>query len=99
MRIRQITIWVGLAAGLGALPLWTAKAQYHPPCSPFPLERPFCVSGAIIGTAAMIVTAPIRVLTGAPPFYYGAYYGRPYYPPPLYYAPGYYTPPNYYGPR
>ena len=98
MRIRQITIWVGLAAGLGAIPLSTAKAQYYPPCSPFPLEWPFCVSGAIIGTAAMIVTAPIRVFTGAP-LYYGGYYGQPYYPPPLYYAPGYYTPPNYYRPR
>ena len=139
MRIRRITISAAFAAGLAALPLSTAKAQYHPrqqqptaqstadqlnreelarhqsgngyspyyrasgspggwgwrypwgwgwgypSCSsPFPLFWPFCVAGAVVGTAAMIVTAPFRALTGAPPFYY---------------APGYYAPPYYYGPR
>ena len=57
----------------------------------------FCVAGAIVGTAATIVTAPFVALT-APPYYYG-YYGQPYYAPPPYYAPGYYAPPYYYGPR
>jgi hypothetical protein len=42
------------------------------------------VAGAVVGTAAMIVTAPFRAVTGAPPYYY---------------APGYYAPPYYYGPR
>jgi hypothetical protein len=57
----------------------------YPACSsPFPLFWPFCVVGAVVGTAAMIVTAPVRALTGAPPYYY---------------APGYYAPPYYYGPR
>jgi len=137
MRIRRITISVTFAAGLAALPLSTAKAQYYPhqqqptaqstanqlnreefarhqsgngyppyywasgspggwsypwgwgwgypACSsPFPLFWPFCVVGAVVGTAAMIVTAPVRALTGAPPYYY---------------APGYYAPPYYYGPR
>jgi len=94
MRIRQITISAAFAAGLAALPLSTAKAQYYyPPCSPFPLFWPFCVVGAVVGTAAIIVTAPVRALTGAPPYYYG-YYGQPYYPP-----PGYYAPPYYSGPR
>ena len=94
MRIRQITISAAFAAGLAALPLSTAKAQYYyPPCSPFPLIWPFCVVGAVVGTAAIIVTAPVRALTGAPPYYYG-YYGQPYYPP-----PGYYAPPYYSGPR
>ena len=94
MRIRRITISAAFAAGLAALPLSTAKAQYYyPPCSPFPLFWPFCVAGAVVGTAAIIVTAPVRVLTGAPPYYYG-YYGQPYYPP-----PGYYAPPYYSGPR
>jgi hypothetical protein len=99
MRIRRITISVALAAGFAALALSSAKAQYYyyPPCSPFPLSWPFCVVGAVVGTAATIVTAPVRALTGAPPYYYG-YYGQPYYPPPAYYAPGYYAPP-YYGPR
>ena len=112
MRIRRITISATFAAGLAALPLSTAKAQYHPhqqqptaqstanqlnreefarhqsgngyppyywasgspggwsypwgwgwgypACSsPFPLFWPFCVVGAVVGTAAMIVTAPV----------------------------------------
>jgi len=99
MRIRRIMISAAFAAGLAALPLSTANAQYYPPCSPFPLFWPFCVAGAVVVTAATIVTAPIRALTGTPPYYYGGYYGQPYYPPPAYYAPGYYAPPYYYGPR
>ena len=102
MRIRRIAISVAFAAGLAILPLSTVEAQsnppqsnppqYYPPCSPFPLEWPFCVVGAVLGIAATIVTAPIWLLTGAPPF---GYYGPPYYPPP----PPYYPPPNYYAPR
>ena len=106
MRIRRIAISVAFAVGLATLPLSTAEAQsypsqYYPPCSPFPLEWPFCVAGAVLDIAATIVTAPIRLLTGAPPFgYYGPpYYRPPPYPPPTYYAPGYYAPPNSSGPR
>ncbi len=98
MRNRLVRISAAFGIVLTALPLSTARAQYYPPpCSPFPLAWPFCVVGAVVGTAAMIVTAPIRALTGAPPFYSG-YYGPPY-PPPPYYAPRYYPPPGYYGPR
>ena len=98
MRIRRITISVAFAAGLATLPLSTAEAQsnspqYYPPCSPFRLEWPFCVAGAVLDIASTIVTAPLRALTGAAPFYCG-YYGPPYYPPPAYYAPGYSAPPN-----
>ena len=57
-----------------------------------------CAVGAVLGTAAMIITAPIRALAG-PPLYYGCYYGQPYYPPPAYYPPGYYAPPYNYGPH
>ena len=112
MRIRRITISVAFAAGLATLPLWPAEAQsnppqsnppqyyasqYYPPCSPFPLEWPFCVAGAVLDIAATIVTAPIRLLAGAPPL---GYYGPPYYlPPPYPPPPGYYPPPNYSGPR
>jgi hypothetical protein len=126
MRIRQITVSAAIAAGLAALLLSTAKAQYYPqqqptaqrttdqlnreelarlqssngyspyywapgppgwgsppgweyhPCSPFPLFWPFCVAGVVVGTAAMIVTAPIQALTGAPPYYYA---------PPYYHGP------------
>ena len=92
MRFRQIAVSTAFAAALAALPVATAKAQYYPPCSPFPLFWPFCVAGAIVGTAATIVAAPFVALT-APPYYYG-YYGRPYYAP-----PSYYSPPYYYGPR
>lgn len=88
MRIRQIAFSAAFAAGLAALPLSTAEAQYYPPCW-FPLAFPFCVAGAVVGTAATIVTAPIRALT--PPPYYGpapAYYA----PPPYAYAPPAYAP-------
>jgi hypothetical protein len=99
MRIRRIAISVAFAAGLATLPLSTAEAQYYSPCSPLPLFWPFCVAGAVVGTAAIIVTAPLRALTGAPPFRY--YPPPPYYPlpppPPGYYAPA--PPPGYYGPR
>ena len=110
MRIRPIAISAAFAIGLATLPLSTAEAQsntpqyyppqYYPVCSPFPLEWPFCVAGAVLDIAATIVTTPIRLLTGAPPFgYYGAPYPPPPYPPPPYYAPGYYSPPNSSGPR
>jgi len=98
MRVRQIFVSTAFAAGLAAVPVATAKAQYYyPPCSPFPLFWPFCVAGAIVGTAATIVAAPFVALT-APPYYYG-YYGQPYYTPPPYYPPGYSPPPYNYGPR
>ena len=98
MRFRQIVVLTAFAAGLAAVPVATAKAQYYyPPCSPFPLFWPFCVAGAIVGTAVTIVAAPFVALT-APPYYYG-YYGQPYYTPPPYYPPGYSPPPYNYGPR
>ena len=102
MRIRPIMISAAFAVGLATLPLSTARAQSYPPpsyppCSPFPLAWPFCVAGAIVTTAAIIVTAPFRALAGAPPLYYG--YGPPYYPPPPYYAPRYYPPPYNYAPH
>jgi hypothetical protein len=97
MRFRRIVVSTAFAAGLAAVPVATAKAQYYyPPCSPFPLFWPFCVAGAIVGTAATIVAAPFVALT-APPYYYG-YYGQPYYTPPPYYPRGY-SPPYNYGPR
>ena len=98
MRIRRIVISAAFGAVLAALPVSIAEAQYYPPCPAFPLFWPFCVAGAVVGTAATIVTAPFSALTGATPYYYG-YYGQPYYPPPAYYPPRYYAPPNYYGPR
>jgi hypothetical protein len=76
MRIRQVAVSATFAAGLAALPLATAEAQYYyPPCSPFPLAWPFCIAGAAVNTAAAIVTAPFAALSG--PYYY-PYYGYGY---------------------
>ena len=99
MRIRRIASSAAFAAGLGTLPLPAAEAQYSPPYSPPPLSWPICAAGAVVATATTIITAPLRVLTGAPLFYYACYGPSPYYPPPAYYAPGYYAPPNYSRPR
>jgi len=94
MRIRRVALLAAFAAGLAAAPFSIAKAQYYyyPACSPFPLAWPVCAAGAIVGTAADIATAPIWLLSGAPPPFY----------PPRYYAPAYYAPPPppyYYPPR
>ena len=67
--------WAPGSPGWGSPPGW---GWGYPPCSPFPLFWPFCVAGAVVGTAAMIVTAPIQALTGAPPYYYA---------PPYYHGP------------
>jgi hypothetical protein len=75
MPIRRLAISAAFAAGFAALPLSAARAQYYPPCSPFPLTWPFCVVGAVVGTTAAIVTAPFRAFE--PPPYYG-YYRPPY---------------------
>jgi hypothetical protein len=93
MHLKRIAIPAILVAGLAALPLSAANAQYYPPCHPFPLFWPFCAAAAVVGTAGMIVTAPLRAVA-APPYYYGPP-PAPYYPPP----PRYYPPPYYYGPR
>lgn len=90
----RIAIAALFAAGLAALPLSAAKAQYYsyPPCTPFPLSWPFCIAGAAVGTAATIATAPFYAVAGGP--YYYNYYGQPYYyyygQP--YYASGYHRP-------
>jgi hypothetical protein len=99
MRVRRIATAFAVICGMAVMPL-PAKAQYYAPCSPFPLAWPFCAAGAIVVGAATIATAPLWLLSGAPPYYY-RYYGAPYYPAPRYYAPGYAPPPPayYYAPR
>ncbi len=97
MSMRRAAVVAAFAAGLAALPPAAAEAQYYPPCPPFPLAWPFCVVGAVIGTAAAIVTAPFAALAGPPPPY--GFYGRPFYPPPPPFpGPGPYARP-YYAPR
>jgi hypothetical protein len=92
MRIRRVALSVVFVAGLAALPVSAARAQYYDPyyapCA-FPLAWPFCVAGAVVGTAAMIATAPFWALGGVPPYgYYGPPYAPAYYPQPyVNYAP------------
>jgi hypothetical protein len=52
MPIRRIAVSAAFAAGLAALPLATAKGQYDPLCSPFPLFWPFCLAGAVVGSSS-----------------------------------------------
>ena len=86
---KRIAIAALFAAGVAAMSLSAAKAQYYP-CNPFPLTWPFCAAGAVVGTAAAIATAPFRAVAGAPYYYYPPppryyyrryhrYYGAPYY--------------------
>ncbi|HML09810.1 MAG TPA: hypothetical protein VK432_03050 [Stellaceae bacterium] len=91
MRISRSVISAAFAAGLAALPLSIAKAQYNAPCA-FPLAWPFCAAGVVVGTAANIATSPFWLLSGAPPPF-------SYRPPPAAYYPAYYPPPPYYAPR
>lgn len=88
---RRIGMSAAVALGLAAVPWATAEAQV-PPCHPFPLFWPVCAAAAVVGTAANIVTAPIRAAVTPYPYWYGRPY---YYPPAAYYAPRYYAPPYY----
>ena len=94
MLLQRIAISAVFAAGLAALPVSAANAQYYgPPCTPFPLTWPFCVVGAVVGTAAAVVSVPFRA--AAPPPYYYAPPPAPYYPPPPAYPPPAYNPAPY----
>jgi hypothetical protein len=96
MRIRRMAMSAAFATGLAALPLASAQAQYYTPyyspCAANPLAWPFCIAGAIVGTAATIAAAPFWLLAGTPPY---GYYAAPSYYAPAYYAPSYasYAPP------
>ena len=105
--------WIATGAAIAALvslPAQTASAdgyyRHHYGC--FVLALPFCIAGAVVGTAAVVATAPLAVageiLTPRP---WPGYYRRPapyyYYPPPrAYYGPygGAYAgpPPRAWGP-
>ena len=54
------------------------------PYLPPPLSWPICAVGAVVVTATAIISAPLRALTGAPPFYYRCYGPPPDCPPPAY---------------
>jgi hypothetical protein len=101
MSLPRIALSAVFTAVLAAVPLAAAQAQYYPPpCTPFPLTWPFCIAGAVVGTAAQIVTTPFRAVGG--PYYsypppYQTVPAASYYPAPGYYPPPRYYPPPYYG--
>ena len=98
MICKRIAISVVLAAAIAAAPFSAARAQ-----TPYyynPLFWPFLAAGAVLGTAALIVTAPVRVVCAAclppPQAFYPFYVGppTPAYPPQpaVYSAPAYPAP-------
>jgi hypothetical protein len=99
MTCKRTVISIALAAGLAAAPLSVARAQT--PYDYNPLFWPFLAAGAVLGTAALIVTLPVRVVCSdcLPPPY--AYYPLNVGPPPLapqpvsYPAPAYQPAPGY----
>lgn len=75
---KRTAISVVLAAALAVAPFSAARAQTY---YVNPLFWPFLAAGAILGTAALIVTAPIRVVCSdclpPPQAYYPFYIGPP----------------------
>jgi len=95
---KRTAISIALAVGITAAPLSAARAQtaYEVPYYYNPLFLPFLVAGAVLGTAALIVTLPVRVVCAdclpPPEAYYPFYAGptTPAYPrQPVTYAPAY----------
>jgi nitrate/nitrite transporter NarK len=91
-----------LAAIFLAASLSSASARWYHHRGPGPVLGILGAAGAVVTGAAIIATAPLRIIAGAgsppPPRFYDAPpgYGPP---PPRYYryAPGYGPPPGYYG--
>jgi len=98
---KRTAVSIALAAAMAAAPLSAARAQTAYYANP--LFWPFLAAGAVLGTAALIVTAPIRVVCSdclPPPYaYYPFYVGPPapaYAPQPAAYsAPAYAPAPGY----
>src|SRR5260370_24286662 len=92
MNCNRTAISVALAAAIAAAPLSAARAQT--PYYANPLLWPFLAVGAILGTAALIVTVPVRVVCSdclpPPANFYPFYVGPP--------APAYSLQPAYYAP-
>ena len=82
MNCKRTAISVVLAAAIAAAPFSAARAQT--PYYANPLFWPFLAAGAILGTAALIVTAPIRIVCSdclPPPYAYYPFYAGPPVPP------------------
>ena len=88
MHLRRIAIAAAFVAGLAALPLAPAKAQYYPfpyACNPSLVIVPFCIASGIWSGIGEVATA----LVTAP-------YNFPYYSYPS--LGGYVRPPEVYSP-
>ncbi len=102
MRLRNVAVAGVASIALGAAPINSAFARWH---GGGPVFWPFALGAAVVTGAAIVATAPFRVLAPpvyAPPVYAPPVYAPPaaYYPPsPTYYSPpAYYPPPGYYAP-
>src|SRR5580698_1844181 len=98
MRSSRLVIGGLVATALVIAPLASAQAGWHGHHGYYRHGGCWfigCVVGAVVGTAAVVATAPFAVagaaLGGPPPP------PAPYGPPPGYYGPP--PPPAYYGPR
>jgi len=105
MRYKIVSLGVLATVALAAAPVSQASAHDH-------WRGPglaFGIAGAVLGTAALIATAPFRAIAAAPiyaappPVYYAPPQQAYYAPPPVYYAPPprpvyYAQPPVYYAP-
>src|SRR5262249_45930768 len=102
MNFRRTAISATIAVGMAVIPLSTARSQ---PYYASPLAWPFIAAGAILGTAALIVTAPFRLAcvgcyarpypSLAGPAYFPYYAAPPAYcAPPISYCAAAYPPPS-----
>jgi hypothetical protein len=89
MNCKRILVPVVLAAAIAAAPLFAARAQIAAyPYYYNPLFWPFLAAGAVLGTAALIVTAPVRVVCTdclPPPYAFYPFYTAPPAPQPVAY--------------
>jgi hypothetical protein len=97
MKLKGTAVSVALAAAVVVAPFSPARAQA--PAYPYyyanPLFWPFLAAGAALGTAALIVTSPIRIVCAdclPPPYAFYPFYTGPepvaYPPQPAAYQPG-----------
>ena len=90
MPLQRIAISAFFAAGLAALPLSAAKADYQPvpyPCNNGILSLPFCLASGAANVAMSIAALPLRVIGGAPYFYEYPFFDAPQPRPPVFYFP------------
>ncbi|HEV8679230.1 MAG TPA: hypothetical protein VGQ90_07630 [Stellaceae bacterium] len=90
MHLRRIALSVAFAAGLAALPLAPAKAQYtyysFPyACNPSLVIVPFCIASGIFSGIGVVATALVTAPYNFPHYSYPSLGGHV--PPPAVYLP------------